>query len=106
MRSKVARDGNPRCGVERLTWTAPPGLCNNTDKEKGAVAMGSKDELRRIIDGMDDRWVDDVLDYVRWLQRDTDTLTPAEWQCVKQGEQELAQGERINLRDWRRQHDV
>ena len=32
--------------------------------------MGSEEELRRSIDHMDDRWVDDVVDYVRWLQHD------------------------------------
>ncbi len=68
--------------------------------------MRSKDELRRLIDHMDDRWVDDVVDYVRWLQQDTDTLTPDEWQRVQHGERQIAQGDRVNLKDWRRQHDV
>ncbi len=68
--------------------------------------MSSKDELRRLIDHMDDRWVDDVVDYVRWLQQDTDTLTPDEWQRVQQGQRQIAQGDRVNLKDWRRQHDV
>ena len=68
--------------------------------------MSSKDELRRLIDHMDDRWVDDVVDYVRWLQQDTDTLTPDEWQRVQHGGRQIAQGDRVNLKDWRRQHDV
>ncbi len=67
--------------------------------------MSSKDELRRLIDHMDDRWVDDVVDYVRWLQH-TDTLMPDEWQRAQHGERQIAQGERVNLKDWRRQHDV
>ena len=68
--------------------------------------MSSKDELRRPIEHMDDRWVDDVVDYVRWLQQDTDTLTPDEWQRVQRGERELAQGDRVTLKDWRREHDA
>jgi hypothetical protein len=55
--------------------------------------MGSKEDLRRLIDLMDDRWVDEVVDYIRWLQRDADTLTPDEWQRVQRGERELAQGD-------------
>ena len=68
--------------------------------------MSSRDELRRLIDHMDDRWVDDVVDYVRWLQQDTETLTPDEWQRVQHGERQIAQGDHVNLKDWRRQHDV
>ena len=68
--------------------------------------MSSKDELRRVIDHVDDRWVDDVVDYVPWLQQDTDTLTPDEWQRLQHGERQIAQDDRVNLKDWRRQHDV
>ncbi len=68
--------------------------------------MSAKEELLRLIDQLDDRWVDDVVDYVRWLQQAADTLTPPEWERVKRGEQELAQGDRVTLRDWRRQHHV
>lgn len=68
--------------------------------------MSSKDELLRLIEHMDNRWVDDVADYVRWLQHAADTLTPGESEHVKRGEQELAQGDRVSLRDWRRQHNV
>ncbi len=70
------------------------------------MAVSSKEELRRLIDHMDDRWVDAVTDYVQWLQQDTDTLTPDEWQRVQHGERQLTQGKRVNLTDWRRQHDV
>ncbi len=68
--------------------------------------MSSKEELRRLIEHLDDRWVDDVADSVRWLQQDTDTLTPDEWQRVQHGERELAHGDRVSLKDWRHQHDV
>jgi replication fork clamp-binding protein CrfC len=68
--------------------------------------MSSKEELLHLIEKLDERWVDDVADYVRWLQQPTDTLSPVEFQRVQQGEQELVQGDRISLKDWRRQHDV
>lgn len=68
--------------------------------------MSSKEELRRLIEDMDDRSVDDVADYVRWLRQDSDTLRPDEWQRVQHGERELAQGKRVTLKEWRREHDV
>ena len=68
--------------------------------------MSSKEELLHLIEKLDERWIDDVVDYVRWLQQPTDTLSPVEFQRVQQGEQELVQGDRISLKDWRRQHDV
>ena len=68
--------------------------------------MSSKEELLHLIEKLDERWVDDVADYVRWLQQPTDTLSPVEFQRVQHGEQELVQGDRISLKDWRRQHDV
>ena len=50
--------------------------------------------------------MDDVLDYVRWLQAPTptDTLTPTELDRVKRGEWQLERGEQITLAEWRKQH--
>lgn len=48
---------------------------NNIDKNKGAAFIGVKDELRRFIEDMDDRWIHDVVACIRWLQLDMDTLT-------------------------------
>ena len=66
--------------------------------------MSTKEELLHLIRALDDIWVDDVLDYVRWLQHPTDTLTPTEFDRVKRGERQLERGEHITLDEWRRQH--
>jgi hypothetical protein len=68
--------------------------------------MSTKEDLLRLIDQLDDRWLDEVLAYVQWIQEVAETLTPAEWARVQRGEQELAHGDRVRLSEWRRQHGI
>ncbi|MCY0898983.1 MAG: hypothetical protein OWU33_08625 [Firmicutes bacterium] len=68
--------------------------------------MSTQENLLRLIDPLDDRWLDEVLDYVQWIQEVADTLTPVEWERVQRGEQELVQGDRVSLSEWRRQHGI
>ena len=57
----------------------PPAVCRDGQRRPGFAIMidkkggGPKDELRRLIEHTDDRWVEDVVDYVRWWQQDAGT---------------------------------
>ena len=59
--------------------------------------MTTKEELRQILDSLDDVEAAELLDYARWLLEESETLTPEELERVHEGEEQIRRGECITL---------
>ncbi len=57
--------------------------------------MTTKEELIRIVDALTEREAAEVLEYVRWLHEEAETLTAEEIAHVQAGEAEIERGERV-----------
>lgn len=65
--------------------------------------MTVKEELIHLVDLLNEENAREALDYVRWLLEEEEHLTPEELERVRQGEEELARGERVGLADLKRE---
>ncbi len=65
--------------------------------------MSVKEELHQLIEQLDEFSVRETLDYIHWFQLSHDSLTPEEWEQVRQGEAQIARGEYITLDDLERE---
>ena len=54
--------------------------------------MSVKEELHQLIEQLDESSVRETLDYIYWFQLSHDSLTPEEWEQVRQGEAQIARG--------------
>lgn len=61
--------------------------------------MTVKEELHALVDRLADTDASEALDYLRWLQVPTDTLSAEELSLVQKGEEEIARGEYVTLAD-------
>ncbi len=59
--------------------------------------MSVKEELHQLIEQLDELSAQETLDYIHWFQLSHDSLTPEEWEQVRQGEAQIARGEYITL---------
>jgi hypothetical protein len=57
--------------------------------------MTTKEELRRIVEALNDETAAELLDYARWLQQERETLTEEERARVTRGEEEIQRGETV-----------
>ena len=64
--------------------------------------MGVKEELHRMIDLLGDDELDDALDYLQWLARETDTATDEELAEFWKGKQEVDAGDYVTLDELKR----
>jgi len=70
--------------------------------ERG-ITMTTKEELRKIVDTLSDETAAELLDYARWLQQDSDTLTGEAHARVTRGEEEIRRGDTVAWDDLRRE---
>lgn len=63
--------------------------------------MSAKEELQRLVDELDHEQACQALEYVRWLLRESETLTPAEIERIRAGEAQIERGEYTSLEDLR-----
>ncbi|MCI0437554.1 MAG: hypothetical protein L0177_00285 [Chloroflexi bacterium] len=65
--------------------------------------MTIKEELHRLIDGLDETEASEVLDYLRWLSEPEEELTPEELESLLEGEAQIERGEYATLESsrWR-----
>ncbi len=64
--------------------------------------MTVKDELHLMVDQMDETDAEEVLDYLRWLASESDTLSEEELDQARQGQEQIARGEYVTLAEFRR----
>lgn len=64
--------------------------------------MTIKEELHQLVDELDDLSAQDVLDYLRWLMQETETLSEKEFARVRAGEAEIERGEYTTLDELQR----
>lgn len=68
----------------------------------------AKDELRRLVDRLDEENAREALDYLRWSTEPTESLTDEEISRVHAGADEIARGDYTTLEELRRElgHDI
>jgi hypothetical protein len=64
-----------------------------------------KDEIHSLVDQLTEDDAADVLDYLRWLIIDVETLTDEQLARVQGGQAQFARGEYITLSELRRLRD-
>ena len=64
--------------------------------------MDVKEELRRVVDALDETHAGELLEYASWLQEASETLSPEEIDRVRRGEEQLQRGESVSWEDLRR----
>ena len=58
--------------------------------------MTAKEQLRELIERLSDEEAAELLDEVRWLVEETETLSETEMASVLEGEAEIARGEWVD----------
>lgn len=58
--------------------------------------------LSFLLRGLNDAEIVDVIDYIRWLESEEDTLAEDELALVRVGEEEISRGEYVTLAELRR----
>jgi len=66
----------------------------------------TKEELRRLVDTLSDDAAAELLEYARWLQQESETLTDEERNLVLQGEEEIRRGDTVPWDELRRDLDL
>ncbi len=61
--------------------------------------MTVREELHNLVDRLGEDDIEEVLDFVQWLLRPTETLTADELERVRRGEEQIARGEVVRLAD-------
>jgi hypothetical protein len=59
--------------------------------------MTAKEELRKLVDELDDIDAAEVLAHVRWLPSDGEALSEETLEAVKGGEEDVSRGEYVTL---------
>lgn len=57
--------------------------------------MTTKEELRKVVDALDDAEAAELLKYAHWLRHEGETLTEEDLARVVRGEEQLQRGESI-----------
>src|SRR5207302_7566796 len=68
----------------------------------GDRPMTAREKLAELIQTLSEEDAVEALDYVQWLLRDEDTLTPEEWDEVRRSGVDLARGDFVTLDELRR----
>jgi len=58
--------------------------------------------LSLLLKELGDEEIEDVIDYIQWLEAEEDTLTEDELAAVHAGEEEISRGEFVTLAELRR----
>lgn len=64
--------------------------------------MTAKEQIHMLVESLPEEVADDVLDYVRWLAAESDTLSEDELSAVRCGDEEIARGEVVTLSELKR----
>lgn len=75
---------------------------SSTHDALGGMGRTVKDEIRILVDSLQDEVADDVLDYMRWVAAEADTLSEDELSAFRLGEEEIARGDVVTLADLKR----
>jgi len=62
-----------------------------------------REELHKAVDRLPNERLQEALDYLRLLLEEPEDLTPEEWELVRAGEKEIADGKGISLEDIERE---
>lgn len=65
-----------------------------------------REELHKAVDRLPNERLQEALDYLRLLLEEAEDLTPEEWELVRAGEKEIADGKGISLEDLERELNI
>ncbi|MBI3980050.1 MAG: hypothetical protein HY331_17900 [Chloroflexi bacterium] len=65
--------------------------------------MTIREELHHLVDVLDEEDAREALEYIRWLLEESETLTDAEMERVREGEAQINRGEYVTLDELQRE---